>query len=294
MSFSSEQKLEITEHPPKSGCCKLSLMHGILAAKAKTCEKEVEISVESQTSADFIAELAHEIYSKDANVSTSKLGGRRHIVSFSSPSAVKFVTGFRQRSERHAEKCALCKAYFLRGVFLSSGRVSDPKKQFSLEFSVKGAEEAFSELFSELGLEPRISVKQNETVIYFKRSGYIEDFFALAGMNNTAFTLMNEKITNEIKNNVNRITNCTTSNIGKAVSASSNQISLIQELIDRNLISQLPEELEETARLRLTHRDMSLSQLSALTSPRISKPGLSHRLKKITELAMSLLGYGEE
>ncbi len=293
MSFSSEQKLEIIEQPPKSGCCRLALMHGILAARAQSRGKEVEIAVESQPTADFIAELAYEIYSKEANVSTSRLGGRRHIVSFVSPSAVRFILGFKEQGIGPTEKCGMCKSAFLRGVFLSSGRVSDPRKQFSLEFSVKGAEDEFAKLFSELGLEPRIARKERETVIYFKKSGYIEDFFVLAGMNNTAFALMNEKITNEIKNNVNRITNCTTSNIGKAVSASSNQIALIQELIDRNLISQLPEELEETARLRLLHRDMSLSQLSAVTSPRISKPGLSHRLKKITQLAMSLLGYGE-
>ena len=54
-------------------------------------------------------------------------------------------------------------------------------------------------------------------------------------------------------------------------------------------MSQLPEELEKTARLRMEHDDLSLSQLSAIMTPRVSKPGLSHRLKKITEMAVSLL-----
>ena len=67
------------------------------------------------------------------------------------------------------------------------------------------------------------------------------------------------------------------------------QIALIEELIKKGLISQLPDELAETARLRLEHSDLSLSQLAALTTPRISKPGLSHRLKKITEMAEALL-----
>ena len=60
-------------------------------------------------------------------------------------------------------------------------------------------------------------------------------------------------------------------------------------LVERGLISLLPDELEATARLRMEFKDLSLAQLSLLTNPRISKPGLSHRLKKITEIAKSLL-----
>lgn len=293
MSFSGEQKLDLIGQPPKSGCCKLALMQGILGARATVSGKNIEISVEMRAVADFIASIAFEIYSKEAEVKTSSIGGRRHLVSFVSPSAAKFVTAFKDGVQPLFDKCALCQSYFLRGAFLASGRMSDPAKQFSLEFAMSGGEGTFITLFKELGLTPRLSQKKNESVIYFRKSTYIEDFFVLAAMNNTAFAVMNEKITNEIKNNVNRITNCTTSNIGKAVSASSNQIALIEELMEKNLISQLPDELEQTARLRLMHRDMSLSQLSAVTSPRISKPGLSHRLKKITQLAMSLLGYEE-
>ena len=101
---------------------------------------------------------------------------------------------------------------------------------------------------------------------------------------------MNARFNNDLRNNVNRITNCTTGNISRAVLASMRQIVLIEELVAKGLISQLPDELADTARLRLEHRDLSLSQLAALTSPRISKPGLSHRLKRITEMAAELLG----
>ena len=100
---------------------------------------------------------------------------------------------------------------------------------------------------------------------------------------------MNTKIKREIINNVQRIANCETSNIDKAVSASMAQIAVIDELIKKGLLSQLPDELELTALARVEHRDMSLSQLAAVMTPPISKPGLSHRLKKIMELAKELL-----
>ena len=51
----------------------------------------------------------------------------------------------------------------------------------------------------------------------------------------------------------------------------------------------LPEELLSTARLRVRYEDMSISQLALVMSPPISKSGLSHRLKKLTELAELLI-----
>ena len=51
----------------------------------------------------------------------------------------------------------------------------------------------------------------------------------------------------------------------------------------------LPDELEMTARLRMENEHLSLAQLASIITPPISKPGLSHRLKKITELAEEIL-----
>ena len=63
----------------------------------------------------------------------------------------------------------------------------------------------------------------------------------------------------------------------------------IKELMSRGLLSQLPDELEVTARLRVEYSDLSLSQLAAKITPPVTKSGLSHRLKRISEIAESLL-----
>ncbi len=255
---------------------------------------EITISVDGRRAAEFIASLVLEIFNKTADISTSPSGGRRVIVRFSSPAAIRHLKAFTDGEECFTSKCAGCQSAFLSGAFLASGRASDPAKQYLLEFLVPHNRERFVDVFSELGLTPRISKKPNEVLIYFRKSTDIEDFFALAGMNDAMYAIMNEKINGELRNNVNRIINCTTSNIGKAVSASHYQIELIEQLIEKGLISKLPEELEATARMRLLHRDLSLSQLAAIITPKISKPGLSHRLKKITELAKELLGIDDE
>lgn len=294
MSFCSEHKNQIIEHLPTQACCRRALLQGILSSKSLLSGNEITVSVDGRRTAELIALLVREIFTKESEISTSKSGGRRQIVRFSSPAAIRYVSAFTEGGEYFTAKCAGCQAAFLSGVFLASGRASDPAKQYSLEFLVPYNRERFFELFGELGLTPRISKKPNEVLIYFKKSTDIEDFFALAGMNDAMYAIMNEKINGELRNNVNRIINCTTSNIGKAVSASHYQIELIEQLIEKGLISKLPEELEATARMRLLHRDLSLSQLAAIITPKISKPGLSHRLKRITELAKELLGIDGE
>jgi DNA-binding protein WhiA len=220
---------------------------------------------------------------------TSNVGGRRKILSFNIKSIARYLSDIEQVGISYPEKCSLCQSYFLKGLFLAAGRVSDPVKQYSLEFSVGSRTAVLVDFFKSLGLAPKISEKKNETLVYFRNSSQLEDFFALANMNQTAFEVMNAKIKGELRNTANRIANCETNNIDRAVSASMSQIALIEELINKGLISLLPDELERTARFRMENKDMSLSQLAGAITPPISKSGLSHRLKKITEMAENIL-----
>ena len=289
MSFSQEQKATIIDQSVKASCCRRAILQGIVVARGRLDADNVYISVDSAETAQFIKDLILEVYSKEAQNVVSSLGGRRKIVSFSAKSVVKYLNEVDIDGISFLEKCDLCQSNFLKGIFLAAGRVSDPIKQSSLEFSVGSRSQALFDLFVKLNLMPKMSAKKNETVVYFRNSTMIEDFFALANMNQTAFDIMNAKIQGELRNTANRIANCETNNIDRAVSASISQISLIEELVERGLISLLPEELERTARFRMENRDMSLSQLAGAITPPISKSGLSHRLKKITEMAEQIL-----
>ena len=169
------------------------------------------------------------------------------------------------------------------------GRVSDPEKQYSLEFNVGERTERFVEIFESLELQPKVSLKPNETLIYFRNSSMIEDFFAMANMNNTAFVFMNMKIEGEFRNSANRLSNCETNNIDRATTASARPLYLLRSLRDLGLLSLLPDELEATAKFRLEHEDWSLARMAAEITPPISKSGLAHRMKKITEMAEAIL-----
>ena len=289
VSFSQKQKAEIISQSVKASCCRRAIIQGVLTARGRIDVDSIYVSVDSTETAEFIKEIILDVYSKNADEVTSSVGGRRKLMSFNAKSAAKYLGEIDQKGIFYSEKCPMCQSYFLKGLFLAAGRVSDPVKQYSLEFSVGHRSQALFDLFLKLGLTPRISVKKNETLVYFRNSSMLEDFFALSNMNQTAFDIMNAKIKGELRNNANRIANCETNNIDRAVSASISQITLIEELVERGLISLLPEELEMTARFRMENRDMSLSQMAGAITPPISKSGLSHRLKKITEMAENIL-----
>lgn len=291
MSFSLEQKSYIIGQAYKSSCCRRALLQGMLFAKGRILDDgEVVIGVERIETAQYAASLIREFYGSVGDISNFSVGGRRKGVSFKSSSASKYILNLHNSDELFANKCNFCHSAFLRGVFLASGRISDPQKQYSLDLSLGDRSSIFAEYLRGFGLNPRVSKKKNETVIYLKNISDIEDFFGFAGLNKAMFTFMDAKVEGELRKNAMRVANCETNNIAKTVSAARKQLEVIRALDEANLLSNLPEELEITARLRMENDDLSLAQLAAISVPPISKPGLSHRLKKIIEIGQQLLG----
>ena len=76
MSFSAEQKKEITEYTYKSACCRRSLLSGILFAKADVDGKSVTLSFDKAEYADFASKLIREFYGKEGEIYRSQQGGR--------------------------------------------------------------------------------------------------------------------------------------------------------------------------------------------------------------------------
>ena len=96
---------------------------------------------------------------------------------------------------------------------------------------------------------------------------------------------MNSRIVKDAKNDANRKRNCDTANLGRTVSAADAQVKAVQSLIDSGRISLLPDELCETAYLRLENPELSIKDFGLLFDPPISKSGINHRLKKIMDFA---------
>ena len=299
MSFSSEQKKEITDHTYKSSCCRRALLSGILFGKGQVDGKTVTMSFDKAEYADYASKLIREFYGKDGEIYRQSQGGRSIKISFASPSAAKYISEIDNLSDFDlcdiiTMRCSSCLSSFLRGVFLASGRLSDPKKQFSLEFTLGDRAEKFKKILDDLSMSPLISHKKIGDTVYFRKGDEIESFYGHAGLNRVVFDIIETKIKSLARRESQRYLNCVTSNYDRMAAVSERQVSIISRLDELQLLSSLPEELEETARLKLRYPDLPLSALAAQMTPAISKSGLSHRLKKIEEIGARLLNLSND
>ena len=170
---------------------------------------------------------------------------------------------------------------FFRGIFLSCGNLSDPKKEFFLEFRFKTIEKA---IFMTNALAKQgFSMGINNTKVKTKNSTTIEEFLAFIGAGGAAMEIMNQKIENELLMKANRARNCDTGNIQKTGKASDGMIAAIKLLRENDSFKTLPKKLQDTCKMREKYPFDTVEELARRFNPPLSKSGVMHRLEKILE-----------
>ena len=189
-----------------------------------------------------------------------------------------------------------CKRAFLRGAFLCSGSISDPTKFYHFEIVCTSQEKArqLQELIQSFEIDAKIVKRKKYDVVYVKEGAQIVELLGLMGAGVSLMNLENVRILKGMRNTVNRKVNCETANINKTVNAAVKQMEDIAYIRDTVGLHRLPENLEETALLRLEYPQASLKELGALFSVPIGKSGVNHRLRKISSIAEQLRGFKEE
>ena len=186
--------------------------------------------------------------------------------------------------------CPECKKSFFRGLFISSGNISDPKVTYHLEFAIfdeKSADDIKALAISEDILFKQIK-RRNKHVLYLKSSEQIEDFLYYINAQQISFELMETKILKDLKNNANRVTNFENANLEKVSKAAAEQIKAVELIIKKGRFDSLPEELKQTARLRLEYIELSLREIGEMSKPPVSKSGITHRMQRIIDFAREL------
>ena len=277
-SFSQETKRELYTHISKNKCCNASELSGLFLYAVKDGNR-YRLRCESEELATLVTEqlIATAKRGKDVTYDGKNLYVPIALVGGATP----------VEAESARFKCPQCMSAFMRGVFLSRGRITDPGKAYHMELVFKHEEErdALAALLEEQGQEMKSSRRKNDFLLYRKGSETIEDFLAFIGCNKMLFEFINRKIVKDVRNNANRAANCDAGNIRKSLEASKRQIAAVRSLIETGKIETLSEELKATAYLRLENESLSLEDLALKVSPPISKSGLNHRLEKIIRIA---------
>ena len=96
------------------------------------------------------------------------------------------------------------------------------------------------------------------------------------------------RVLKDMRNRVNRINNFENANFEKTVDAGLGQIEDIEVIKRNRKFAKLPEGLKQLAKLRLSYKEATLEELGNMLEPKLSRAGVSHRFKKIKEIANEL------
>ena len=293
MSFTTEISGELVRLPLKKNCCRKALLFGLLLGATEREDGALCVRYYSEEVASLSEELIGKIFHAEPMRESRILGGRRayeitvHLgacqrflkeLDLGEGVMIHSAAGFR---------CAACQGEFLRGVFLGCATVTDPHKGSHMEIAlpVEGRCDVLRG-FLEAQLSRPGKVRRGARFgLYYKSNGAISDFLYYIGGSGASFDVTNVWIERDIRNNENRATNCVARNISRSVGASMKQREAIEKLIENGRLVSLPEELQETARLRMEFSDASLAELARLHQPPISKSGLNRRLTRLLEEA---------
>ncbi len=300
MSFTQNTKKELCTEKRKHDaplCCKDSLLHGLLLC-CREYGQRIVFSSESAKATELFERLIRAKYKCDMVSTRESIAGHKmYVKELSDAKTVMLIhsdfdlfSDSYRLNESIVYACESCSVYFLKGLFVGGGYVSEPTAESRLEIRVRtqALAEDIAGLLSMIMLPPNITQRRGKPVLLYKKGTSIENFLGFIGADTAVLELMSEKPVKELRNNTNRRLNLETSGINRSIKTAVKQSAAVKALEESGLINGLSAELRYTARLRLEYSSLSLEQLAQKHEPPITKSGLCHRMEKIMELAKKL------
>lgn len=181
---------------------------------------------------------------------------------------------------------------YLRGLFISSGSINDPKKsRYHLEFIVSSEEYAnfIKDKLNLYDLNSKVIKRENKFMIYIKEAEKIGDFLRMINAISALLYFEDIRIYRDHKNMTNRLNNCEQANIDKVIGTAHLQVKDIELIEETNGLDILDDKTRLAADYRLKYKEASLLELSEIismeTNTPITKSGLHHRFTKIKDIA---------
>lgn len=307
MSFTSDVKDELTRvmpgcsHCDKATLAALARIEGTLFFSGPG-RYRLEIATEISSVARFIIRSLHKIYDLKTELTV------RRSVLHKTPNYLIVLpfqpgledalhdlgilgdVGLEMGIHDHLVEKTCCEAAYLRGAFLGSGFIAEPRGDFHFEITVENENLAqdLVELFTHHDIKARVMRRRNSFIVYLKSGTAISEFLAFAGAHQCALAMENERVRKSVRNEINRRVNAEVANQAKSAEAAIDQIVSIRKLVESGKMSELSPGLQEFVRLRLQNPDASLKELGQKANPPLSKSAVYHRVRRIEEMARNL------
>lgn len=304
MSFTTEVKEELAHVEATCSHCDKAILAALVRVEGTLFLSgpgmyRVEIATDSPSVARLVIRLLHALY----NVQT-ELTIRRSVLHktpnylIEIPTQPKLADALRDMGvigadgglqlgveERIVQK-KCCQAAFIRGMFLGSGFISDPKSDFHFEMMVENEQLANDAclLLQNQGIHAKIMPRRSSHMLYLKSGNAILEFLAFTGAHKAALALEEIRVVKSVRNDVNRQINAEIANQNKATKAAFSQLFMIRDVLRKHDIASLPPALQEFIRLRVAYPEASLKELGERHDPPLSKSAVNHRLRRLEQL----------
>lgn len=183
-----------------------------------------------------------------------------------------------------------CQRSFIRGMFLGCGSVNAPEKGYHAEFPVEDEQRArfLKRVLAQCDMEASLCFRGQKAVVYMKNADAVSRLLATLGAHQAMLKMEDVRALRSVQKQVTRAVNCDHANLNKQLMAAKKQLEAITHISKMIGLNALPGELRELARLRISHQDASLEQLRQMLDPPISKSGIQHRMKRLSNIAAGL------
>ncbi len=193
------------------------------------------------------------------------------------------VSAFARRDEKNFSN-------YIRGLFLACGKVFIYEGNYIAEMLLPNADFAaeISEMLAKYDIICGQHERMDKTALTIKAGDMVSSFLALCGAAESSLELISILIRREMSNNINRQANCEAANSDKTATAAVEQVRAIMDIQRLKRMDKLSAELVEVAEFRLANPDMPLAGMAAHF--KLTKSGISHRIKRIMRIAEELVG----
>ena len=313
-NFTEDIKNEIIDNGIEQECCKLAFISAFIRTSGSIISKSGNFGFEIITENERTAEFLSEMLQNDFNISLARVGvefdkftGRDKltfacldekttdfliVLKILKRNADGFALGFGIEDDLLQRSC--CVESYVKGAFLGGGSCTLPDENsysrtgyhFEVVFSNKITADDFCDILCSLDILAKLIARKENTVVYVKSKEVISDLLNVLGAEK-CLQKFNQLVDLKDKtNNVNRVSNCSASNIDKTVTASVAQIGAITTIRQTIGLKNLTPILFEVAEARLADPNASMQELADRLG--ITKSCLNHRIRKILQIANQL------
>ena len=187
------------------------------------------------------------------------------------------------------------KMAYIRGAFMMCGSINDPKtSRYHAEFVIQMEETAnyLNNLLNELYLNSKVIKRDKNYMVYIKEAEKISDLIRMLNATTSLFYYEDIRIYRDHKHMTNRLNNCEQANVDKSLSASNEQLEMINKLKEIMDFDLLDEKIQMICIYKEKYPESSMTELAEIISSETEKPitksCINHRFRKIKEIINSV------